>query len=244
MNHYVIEPVACTPASGWEKGQVKNQVQHIRKWLFTPKLKFDSIHNLNEWLHLRCVELGGRVHPAQKDQTIDDMFKAEHAELRPIGLAFDGYVEKSVRVRSTCLAQYDTNRYSVPAQYAGQHISLRGYADRIVMVRGQMVIAEHKRHFAKNKDYFEHHGSWEHYVPLLKQKPGTLRDGAPFIDWQLSKSMLKIKDHYLSARGGDRDFVDLLMLVVRERGKHISPLPWALPLLTRVKRYGSTMQLI
>ncbi|MCV6598384.1 MAG: IS21 family transposase, partial [Mangrovicoccus sp.] len=27
MNHYVMEPVACTPASGWEKGQVENQVQ-------------------------------------------------------------------------------------------------------------------------------------------------------------------------------------------------------------------------
>jgi len=24
MNHYLIEPVACTPAAGWEKGQVEN----------------------------------------------------------------------------------------------------------------------------------------------------------------------------------------------------------------------------
>ena len=24
--HYLIDPVACTPASGWEKGQVENQV--------------------------------------------------------------------------------------------------------------------------------------------------------------------------------------------------------------------------
>lgn len=23
-NHYLFEPVACTPASGWEKGQVEN----------------------------------------------------------------------------------------------------------------------------------------------------------------------------------------------------------------------------
>ncbi|MCD5327526.1 IS21 family transposase [Chromobacterium piscinae] len=26
-NHYLFEPVACTPASGWEKGQVENQVE-------------------------------------------------------------------------------------------------------------------------------------------------------------------------------------------------------------------------
>src|SRR5271165_2322692 len=24
--HHLVEPVACTPASGWEKGQVENQV--------------------------------------------------------------------------------------------------------------------------------------------------------------------------------------------------------------------------
>jgi transposase len=38
-NHYLFEPVACTPASGWEKGQVENQVGNIREWLFTPMAK-------------------------------------------------------------------------------------------------------------------------------------------------------------------------------------------------------------
>jgi transposase len=39
-NHYLFEPVACTPASGWEKGQVENQVGNIREWLFTPLARF------------------------------------------------------------------------------------------------------------------------------------------------------------------------------------------------------------
>ncbi|WP_208854845.1 IS21 family transposase [Chromobacterium haemolyticum] len=30
-NHYLFEPVACTPAAGWEKGQVENQVGNIRE---------------------------------------------------------------------------------------------------------------------------------------------------------------------------------------------------------------------
>lgn len=42
MNHYLIEPVACTPAAGWEKGQGENLVAAIRKWLFTPKPRFGS----------------------------------------------------------------------------------------------------------------------------------------------------------------------------------------------------------
>lgn len=39
-NHYLFEPVACTPESGWEKGQVENQVGNVREWLFTPTPRF------------------------------------------------------------------------------------------------------------------------------------------------------------------------------------------------------------
>ena len=87
----------------WEKGQIENQVQHIRQWLFTPKLDFDDLDALNAWLSLRCNELGSRPHPDQKDQTIDAIFTLEQAELRPLGVGFDGYVEKAVRVRSIAL---------------------------------------------------------------------------------------------------------------------------------------------
>lgn len=209
MNHYVMEPVACTPASGWEKGQIENQVQHVRQWLFTPKLEFEDLEALNAWLLLRCDGLGSRPHPEQKDQTIDEIFELERAELRPLGHGFDGYVEKAVRVRSTCLVQYDSNRYSVPARYAGRHVLLRAYAGRIVLVAGQTVIAEHKRRFTRNISYFE---PW-HYVPLLSRKPGALRNGAPFVEWKLPQSMMRIRACYMDSRGGDRDFVDLLMLV-------------------------------
>ncbi|SFO84255.1 hypothetical protein SAMN04488056_1142 [Cohaesibacter marisflavi] len=139
---------------------------------------------------------------------IAQMFEDDLAKLRPLGRAFDGYVEKTVRVRSTCLVQYDSNRYSVPSQFAGQHVSLRAYANRIVVVSGQDIIAEHKRHFTRNISYFE---PW-HYVPLLDRKPGALRNGAPFVGWQLPQAMHWIREHYMAGKGGDREFVDLLLL--------------------------------
>jgi transposase len=36
MSHHLIEPTACTPAAGWEKGQVEHQVGNVREWVFTP----------------------------------------------------------------------------------------------------------------------------------------------------------------------------------------------------------------
>lgn len=209
MNHYVIEPVACTPASGWEKGRVERQVQTVRQQFFVPMLRFDDMAALNVWLEGRCRCGGKRAHPDRQEQTVDEVFEEEKGQLRPLGRGFDGYVEKTVRVRSTCLVQYDSNRYSVPSCHAGKPVSLRAYADRIMVVAGQQVVAEHPRRFTRNQSYFE---PW-HYVPLLTRKPGALRDGAPFVQWQLPQAMDTIKSHYLQERGGDREFVDLLMLV-------------------------------
>src|ERR1700732_1590047 len=41
-SHYLVDPVACTPASGWEKGQVENQVGLVRERFFTP-LRFKTL---------------------------------------------------------------------------------------------------------------------------------------------------------------------------------------------------------
>ena len=54
-SHYLVDPVACTPASGWEKGQVENQVGLVRERFFTPRLRFKNLDELNAWLLDRCI---------------------------------------------------------------------------------------------------------------------------------------------------------------------------------------------
>jgi transposase len=61
-SHYLVEPTACTPASGWEKGQVENQVGVVRGRFFKPRLKFASFIDMNSWLLEQCVQYA-RVHP-------------------------------------------------------------------------------------------------------------------------------------------------------------------------------------
>ena len=41
--HYLVEPVACTPASGWEKGQVENQVGTVRQRFFSPRVRVQEL---------------------------------------------------------------------------------------------------------------------------------------------------------------------------------------------------------
>ncbi len=95
-----MEPVACTLAVGWEKGQVENQVRFLRGRLFVPKPDFDDLDALNDWPRLRCEELAHRPQPEQSDRMFAELFEHEHAKLRTLGRAFEGYVENTVRVRT------------------------------------------------------------------------------------------------------------------------------------------------
>ena len=113
-SHHLIEPVACTPASGWEKGQVENQVGNLRDQLFRPKPRVSSLDELNGWLEDQCIAYAKRTkHPEFKDRTIWEVFEEERPSLMERRAPFDGFVEKAVRATTTCLITADHNRYSV-----------------------------------------------------------------------------------------------------------------------------------
>lgn len=200
--------MACTPESGWEKGQVENQVGNIREWLFTPKPKFKDFTELNEWLAMRCSELAGRSHPVYSSRTIADCFAEEQAVLMPIKAIFDGYIEETRRVSQLCLITIDRNRYSVPAQWANTVVSVRLTPEYIRMVAEGKIIAEHARHFGREQLICD---PW-HYLPVLDKKPGALRHGAPFQTWDLPVSIKVVRDRILKQTKGDRAFVDLLLM--------------------------------
>lgn len=102
MGHYLVEPVACTPAAGWEKGQVENLVGNLREWLFVPRPSFDSLSALNAWLQERCLQLAQRrPHPRLEERTLWEVFPEERAALRTVSVPFKGYIEHERRASST-----------------------------------------------------------------------------------------------------------------------------------------------
>lgn len=113
-----------------------------------------------------------------------------------------------MRVSSTCLVNVDRNRYSVPAGFAGQAVSARTTADQIRIVANGEVIAAHSRVFGRDQLVCD---PW-HYLPVLDKKPGALRDGAPFVMWDLPRPIITVRDRILKQPKGDRAFVELLML--------------------------------
>jgi hypothetical protein len=133
-SHYLVDPVACTPASGWEKGQVENQVGLVRERFFTPRLRFKNLDELNAWLLDKCIAYAkAHRHPELVEQTVWEVFEAERPKLVPYAGRFDGFHAVPASVSKTCLVRFDNNKYSVTASAVGRPVEVQAYADRIVI---------------------------------------------------------------------------------------------------------------
>jgi hypothetical protein len=211
--HYLVEPVACTPASGWEKGQVENQVGTVRQRFFSPRVRVRSYEELNAWLVDRCIAWAkAQPHPQVRDRTIWQMFEAERPSLVPYAGPFDGFRSTPVSPSKTCLVRFDNNKYSVMASAVGRPVEVRAYADRIELRQDGRVVGQHRRAFGRGETVYD---PW-HYVPVLARKPGALRNGAPFQDWVLPGALERVRRKLRSVRDGDRQMVEVLGAVLTD----------------------------
>ncbi len=209
MNHFVIEPVACTPASGWEKGQVERQVGVLRSKLFKPMLSFENIGDLNQYLEDQCRRLMQETaHPQNKDKTVAEVFEEERVSLSTF-YPYAGRRTETVRVSSLSLVRIDSNRYSVPCSLVGRIVLLQITADQIKVIVGDQCVATHERIFGNGQTSYN---PW-HYLSALKHKPGALRNGEPFAQWTLPKPVKALQKHLLQQPKGDRAMVQLLTLI-------------------------------
>jgi hypothetical protein len=212
-SHYLVDPVACTPASGWEKGQVENQVGLVRERFFTPRLRFKTYDEMNAWLLDKCIAYAKvHHHPELTEQTIWEVFEAERPKLVPYAGRFDGFHAVQASVSKTCLVRFDNNKYSVAASAVGRAVEVHAYADRIVIRQDGRIVAEHQRSFGRGETVYD---PW-HYVPVLARKPGALRNGAPFKDWVLPTAMERVRRKLASVDDGNRQMVDILTAVLTD----------------------------
>jgi transposase len=210
-SHYLFEPVACTPAAGWEKGQVENQVDFHRQRFFVPRRKFTDLEELNRYLTDQCHTLAaGHKHPEFKDKTVAELFAEERKHLLTVRVQFDGYREEVARISSTALVLFERNRYSVHASAVGKSATVRVYANRLVIADGDKVVGTHPRLFGRDKVAYD---PW-HYIEVLERKPGALRNGAPFKDWDLPAPLNAARAALAGSSDGDRQFVGILCAVL------------------------------
>jgi hypothetical protein len=107
-----------------------------------------------------------RLHSETREQPVQTWHK-ERPYLHPLPLhPFDIATVSQVRASRQFRITLDTNRYSVPAHYAGQALTLKSYPDRLCIYHEDQLIARHTRHY----DRFQDVEDPDHPKPLLEQR--------------------------------------------------------------------------
>ncbi len=150
--HYGFQPVACNVRKANEKGRVEKAVGYVKNNL----LKGLNPTNFNilceqakRWLEQTA---NVRVHRETQKKPID-LFQTEKASLQPLAL-HDYDVSRHVLVKANASFRItlDTNRYSIPAEYASQRLQMRIYPEKLLIYNQSNLIAEHIRSYQRHMD--------------------------------------------------------------------------------------------
>lgn len=194
-NHFGFKIAACNIGAGNEKGRVENAVGYVKK-NFLGGLDIPDFRCVNpaarQWLD---TVANVRVHGATKKKPVE-MFKTEKPAMRRLPeMPYDVSVIHQVRATNRFRVVLDTNRYSVPSEYAGERLTLKAYPDRICIYQNNKLIAQHPRSYDRHQD-FEHP---DHPRALLAQRRSARNQKLLMRFLTLSQ---KAEDYYkqLSAR--------------------------------------------
>ncbi|HVZ31924.1 MAG TPA: hypothetical protein VG963_05835, partial [Polyangiaceae bacterium] len=115
------------------------------------------------WLdEIANVRIHGETH-----QRPVDLFAQERAHLKaPNANPYDLARVITQRASSQFRVRLDTNRYSVPAQYAGLRLTMKVYPERLCIYHQDTLIARHPRSYDRHQDIEDP----EHPKELLAQR--------------------------------------------------------------------------
>ena len=158
----------CNPAKGNEKGRVENMAKFIERNFFTPVPQVDSLEALNALLRQRCLDYQTRTQ-ARQTQTVGERLNQE----KPTFIPLPQYPPECcrmipVKADKSALVQFETNRYSVPCEYAYHTLWLKAFVDRVEITNTEKTLAVYTRLKGRNQESIR----FDHYRKLLERKPG------------------------------------------------------------------------
>jgi len=107
-----------------------------------------------------------RIHGETKKKPVD-LFQQEMASLSPLPqYPYDTATISQIRASKQFRVTLDTNRYSVPAEYAGAKLTMKASSDRICLYHDNKLIARHVRSYERQLDIEDP----DHPKALLAQK--------------------------------------------------------------------------
>jgi transposase len=165
-NHYGFTIAPCNVGKGNEKGRVESGVGYVKK-NFLSGLKISDFRQLSPTAdHWIDTVANVRIHGETGERPVD-RFLREKPALNPLPVyPYDIATISQVRASSQFRITLEANRYSVPAQYAGERLMLKTYPNRLCIYHDNRLIARHQRSYDRKMDFEDP----DHVKPLLAQR--------------------------------------------------------------------------
>ncbi len=147
-----VEPRLCAVAKPEHKGKVERAIRYLRD-RFLAGRSITSIDEGNRALARFVAEIAHtRPHPTIPQRTVGEAFDAERARLLPLPAPLPETARvEPIQVDRQAFIRFDTNRYSVPTDYAERVVTLVADDRTVRLVDGETVIAEHARSWGRRQ---------------------------------------------------------------------------------------------
>jgi len=211
-SHYLFVSHFCTPGQAHEKGSVEHSVGFGRRNFLVPIPAVADFAELNQLLVAACQADDSRQVDGQP-LTIGAAWALERPHLRPLPAQdVRCCLTKAVTLTPYSQVEFETNRYSAPADKAQRHLVLRAYPFHVEILDQETVLATHPRCYGRHQESVDP----LHYLPLLEQRPGAFDHARPMRRWRKAwppvYEQLLAKLQAADDGQGVREFVRVLQL--------------------------------
>ncbi len=162
-SHYHFQIHPCTPGRANEKGRVERVIRDLKS--FVEAHDFADIADLNGKTDRWRKEKNERVHRATH-KTPASVITEEPLLALP-AIPYRPYRVIQAAIGKTAFVEFDTNRYSVPTEYAGMAATICAYPGHVEIMIDRRKIARHARSFGRYQK-IEHPS---HREKLLERTP-------------------------------------------------------------------------
>ena len=209
--HHGFDSQFCNVARGNEKGLVEGLARYVKNHVFTPVPEFESIEVLNDWLLERCRQLNAKPRGRQRISFADRFCEEQPALLPCSKHTFDCCTRKEAKVNRSSLVSFDKNQYSVPVEWTGRMVTVKGYVHEVKIFDKQTLLAIFARSYESGQQYFQ----LEHYLKLLERKPRAVGQAKPVRRANLPAVFARYHQEAMrrDPDGADAHYVGVLLLL-------------------------------
>lgn len=164
--HYGFDIAPCGVRKANEKGRVENAVGYVKK-NFLAGTELPDFSALAPAVKLWLDTVANvRIHGETRKKPVE-MLLIERPHLLPLPAnIYDIATVSQVRASSQFRVTLETNRYSVPARFAGLRLTMKTCPDRLCLYHENALIARHSRCYDRNRDFEDP----DHASELISQR--------------------------------------------------------------------------